>query len=216
MPHAPQAALAAVSLLAACVYGFGFLQKPPSALRTLAKTAAVAVLAAAAWLSGQGWLLAIGLTLSALGDAVLAGDHKRRLPLALVSFLLAHAAYIVLFIHAGGGVAMVRAEPIRFAGVMATTAGAVFVLRLILPSLGPLLGPVLVYMLAILGMVFAAVALPLARWSAILGAFAFAASDGVLAVRLFKYGGRPNRAADLAVWWLYYGAQAGVAWAFLK
>jgi uncharacterized membrane protein YhhN len=216
MPSTPQAALAALSLLAACAYGFGFLQRPPSALRTLAKTAAVGALAAAAWLSGQGWLLAIGLTLSALGDAFLAGDPKRWLPLGLVSFLLAHAAYIVLFIHAGGGVAMVRAEPIRFAGVMAATAGAVFVLRLTLPSLGPLLGPVIVYMLAILGMVFAAIALPLDRWSAILGAFAFCASDGILAVRLFRYEGRPNLRADLAVWWLYYGAQAGIAWAFLR
>jgi hypothetical protein len=34
-------------------------------------------------------------------------------------------------------------------------------------------------------------------------------------VRLFKYDGRPNLTADLAVWWLYYAAQVGIAFAFL-
>jgi uncharacterized membrane protein YhhN len=209
------AALCAVSILAAAVYGVGLLQKPPSLLRTLVKALAVGALAVVAWLSGHVWLLAVGLTLSALGDAFLAGDPKRRLPCGLVSFLLAHAAYIVVFLHAGGGVALIRAQPIRVSGLLAASAGAVIVFRLILPRLGALAGPVIVYMLALLAMVVAATALPVERWAAIAGAFAFFTSDGVLAVRLFNYDSRPNLRADFAVWWLYYAAQVGIAWAFL-
>jgi uncharacterized membrane protein YhhN len=129
---------------------------------------------------------------------------------------LAHAAYLVVFLHAGGGVALFRSELIRFAGVLAAAAGAVFAFRLIQPKLGPMAAPVLVYMLAIFAMVVSAFALPLGRWPAMAGAAAFLASDGVLAVRLFKYDGRPNLAADLAVWWLYYAAQIGIAVAFLR
>jgi uncharacterized membrane protein YhhN len=216
MISAPAAALCVVSVLAAAVYGWWLLQKPPSLLRAIAKTAAVGALAAIAWLGGHVWLLAVGLTLSALGDAFLSGDAKRWLPFGLISFLLAHAAYIVVFLHAGGGVALIRAQPIRVSGLLAAAAGAVIVIRLILPKLGALTGPVLVYMLAILAMVAVAIALPVERWTAIAGALAFFASDGVLAVRLFKNDGRPNLAADLAVWWLYYAAQAGIAWAFLR
>jgi uncharacterized membrane protein YhhN len=208
-------ALTVASIVAAAVYGFRLLQKPPSPVRTVAKTLAVGAIAVIAWLSGHVWLLAIGLTLSAVGDAFLAGDPKRWLPLGLVSFLLAHAAYIVVFVHAGGGIGMFRVEPIRFAGVLAATAGAVFVFRLILPKLGGMTAPVVVYMLAIVAMVFTALALPRPRWPAMAGAAAFLASDGVLAVRLFKYEGRPDLTADLAVWWLYYAAQVGIALAFL-
>ena len=210
------AALAAISLIAAAGYGFWLLQKPPSILRTIAKTLAVGAISVIAWLSGHVWLLAIGLSLSAIGDALLAGDPKKWLPLGLVSFLLAHAAYVVVFLHAGGGIGMFRTELIRFAGVLAATAGAVLVFRLILPKLGPMTAPVLIYMLAIIAMVFTAFALPLARWPAMVGATAFLASDGILAVRLFKYDGRANLSTGLAVWWFYYAAQVGIAVAFLR
>ena len=216
MSLTPTTALAVVSIIAAAIYGFGLLNNGPSLGRTIAKTLAVGSIAVIAWLSGHVWLLAIGLTLSAVGDAFLAGDPKRWLPLGLASFLIAHAAYIVVFVHAGGGIAMFRVEPIRFAGVLAATAGAVLVFRLILPRLGVMTAPVTIYMLALAAMVFTAFALPWARWAAIGGALAFLVSDGILAVRLFKYEGRQNPAADLAVWWLYYWAQVGIAAAFLR
>ncbi len=213
---APSTALAATSLIASAVYGFWFLQRPPSPLRTLAKTLAVGAIAAIAWISGHVWLLAIGFSLSALGDAFLAGDPKRWLPLGLISFLLAHAAYVVVFVHGGGGVAMFRTEVIRIAALLGCVAGAVVVFRLIMHKLGPMTGPVVVYMLAIVAMVFTAFALPWSRWPAMAGAACFLVSDGVLAVRLFKYDGRPNLTADLGVWWLYYAAQVGIAAAFLR
>ncbi len=212
----PTIVLATVSAIAASAYGFWLLEKPPSPLRAVLKTVAVGAIAVIAWFSGHVWLLAIGLSLSALGDAFLAGDPKRWLPLGLVSFLLAHAAYVVVFLHAGSGIGIFRQELIRFAGVLAATAGAVLVFRIILPKLGAMTAPVLIYLLAILAMVVTAFALPLARWLAMAGAVAFLASDGILAVRLFNYDGRPNRSADLSVWWLYYAAQVGIAVAFVR
>jgi len=211
----PTAGLAAASLISAAAYGGLMLQRPPSALRTLAKTLAVGALAAIAWVSGQGWLIALGLTLSALGDGFLANDPKRWLPLGLGAFLLAHAAYIVVFIHAGGGELIFRSQPIRLAGVMAAIAGAIFMVRLLWSSLGPMKGPLSVYLFAITAMTVTAFTLPWPRWPAMAGAAAFTVSDFVLALRLFRYEGRPNLIADLAVWWLYYAAQVGIAAAFL-
>ena len=211
----PTTGLAVVSLVSAAVYGLWLLHKPPSSLRAVVKTLAVGAVAVIAWLNGQGWLLAVGLTLSALGDAFLAGDPKRWLPLGLCAFLLAHAAYIVVFIHAGGGELIFRSQPVRLAGVLAAIAAGIFMIRLLWPSLGPMKGPVAVYLFAITAMTVTAFTLPWARWPAMAGAAAFSISDAILAMRLFRYEGRPNRAADLAVWWLYYAAQVGIAAALL-
>jgi len=112
-------------------------------------------------------------------------------------------------------VLMFRSEPVRLAGVLAALSAAVLIVRYLGASPGPMQGPVLVYVFAITVMVLAACALPWFRWPAMAGAAAFMSSDGILAVRLFKFEGRPNRLADLAVWWLYYGAQVGIVAAFL-
>ena len=221
----PAEVLAAVSLIAAAVYGFVLLQRPPSLLRTVTKTMAVAAIAVIAALTGLGWLLAVGLGLSAAGDAALAGDSatgpQRGLPIGLTCFLLAHAAYLVVFVHVGGGALAFRSQPIRLAGVLAAISAAVFMIRVLWPYLGrlnggALKGPVLVYVLAITAMVIAAFTLPAHRWPAIAGAAAFMASDGLLAMRLFRYEAKPHRVADLAVWWLYYAAQVGIAAGFLR
>jgi uncharacterized membrane protein YhhN len=223
----PAEVLAAVSLIAAAAYGFVLLQRPPSLLRTVTKTLAVAAIAVIAALTGLGWLLAIGFGLSAIGDAALEGDGarpngpKRWLPIGLGCFLLAHAAYLVVFVHVGGGVLMFRAQPVRLAGVLAAVSAAIFMIRILWPYLGrieggALKGPVLVYVLAITAIVIAAFTLPLSRWPAMAGSAAFMASDAILAMRLFRYEGRPHRVADLAVWWLYYAAQVGIAAAFLS
>ncbi len=220
----PLAGLAAVSLIAAAVYGFVLLQRPPSLVRTLTKTLAVAALAVIAALTGLGWLLAIGLGLSAVGDAALAIDGaggKRSLPIGLACFLLAHAAYLVVFVHVGGGALAFRAEPIRLAGVLAAISAAVFMIRVLWPYLGKieggaLKGPVVVYGLTIAAMVIAAFTLPWSRWPAMAGAAAFMTSDAILAMRLFRHEGRPHRVADPFVWWLYYAAQVGIAAAFLR
>jgi uncharacterized membrane protein YhhN len=220
----PASGLAAASLIAAAAYGFWLLQRPPSLARTLTKTLAVAAIAVLALLTGLGWLLAIGLGLSAAGDAALANDRpgeaQRGLPIGLTCFLLAHAAYLVVFVHVGGGALAFRAQPVRLAGVLAALSGAIFMIRILWPDLGrieggALRGPVVVYVLAITAMVLAAFTLPLSRWPAMAGASAFMISDAILAVRLFRHEGRAHRGADLAVWWLYYAAQVGIAAGFL-
>jgi uncharacterized membrane protein YhhN len=65
-------------------------------------------------------------------------------------------------------------------------------------------------------MVLAAFTLDLSYWPAILGAAAFMGSDAILSVRLFKNPDQWGSLGDNAVWWLYYGGQALIAYAFLR
>jgi len=215
MIHPIAAALAVASLAAAAAYGIVWVVRPAGWVRTGLKTAAVGALALGALSEQRVWLLALAIGLRTMGDFVLAVDEKRGLPSALFSLLLAQAAYLALFLHAGGGMAMFRAQPLRLAGIMTIVSATVLVVRLIWPRLGALKAPSAVYALAAAGMAMAALALPAARWPAMAGAAAFFASDGVLAVRIFRFGGARDPVADRTVWALYYLGQAGMAAGFL-
>jgi uncharacterized membrane protein YhhN len=46
------------------------------------------------------------------------------------------------------------------------------------------------------------------------GAAAFFLSDAILSAELFK--NRRSPWTSQAVWWLYYGAQAAITWAYLR
>ena len=210
-----QLGLASVSALSATAYGTALLTRPPSALRTITKALVIGSLALVAAMQGHGWLLAVGLALSALGDAFLAGDPKRWLPLGMASFLLAHAAYVVLFAHTGGGLAMLQFQPVRLAGAVIVVLVAASLLRALWSSLGSMKAPVSVYVVAIALMAVMSLTLPPARWTAMAGAAAFMASDAILAVRLFRQPEQRNLPADLAVWWLYVAAQGLIVWAFV-
>jgi uncharacterized membrane protein YhhN len=77
---------------------------------------------------------------------------------------------------------------------------------------------VLAYVLAIVAMVVASLLLPSLRWPAAVGALAFMASDAVLALDLFKgvkLLGSPRLTA-WAVWFLYFGGQALIAYGMLR
>jgi uncharacterized membrane protein YhhN len=76
----------ALSVGAALAYGLVFVERPPSASRTLVKCVAVGALAVIAYLEGGSVMLAIALAFCALGDAFLAGDPKRWLPFGLAAF----------------------------------------------------------------------------------------------------------------------------------
>ncbi|MET0183383.1 MAG: lysoplasmalogenase family protein, partial [Caulobacterales bacterium] len=82
---------------AALLYGFRYLNHPPSWMRALIKTAAVASLAFATGFEQRPNPLALALVLSALGDFFLAFDKKWSLPLGLFSFLLAQLLYFLMF-----------------------------------------------------------------------------------------------------------------------
>jgi uncharacterized membrane protein YhhN len=185
----------AVAAGSALAYGLVFVTQPVSVLRTVVKTASVAALAVLAYLDGGSVLLAVALAFCALGDAFLAGDPKRWLPLGLAAFLVGHLVYIPLFLERAG-----------------------LMLRALWGSLGKLRVPVVVYVLAIVGMVVSSLLLPARAWPTTVGALAFMASDAVLSFDLFKNAkllGSPRLTA-WAVWALYWGAQAGICHGMLS
>jgi len=202
------------SVVAGIAYGVVLQFRPPGAFRTAVKTAAIGALALWAWMAGAPPLLTGALALSALGDAFLAGDPDRWLPMGLGSFLVAHLLYTALFLEIGGVSVMWR-DPARLGpAVIAGLAGAGMV-GWLWRDLGALRPAVVAYVLAITAMVGASFGLDRERGAAMAGAVAFMASDGVLSWRLFKHGGATAPLADHAVWWLYWGGQTAIATAFL-
>jgi uncharacterized membrane protein YhhN len=78
--------------------------------------------------------------------------------------------------------------------------------------------PVVVYVLAIVGMVVSSLLLPQRVWPTTVGALAFMASDAILSFDLFKNAklfGSPRLTA-WAIWGLYWGAQAGICHGMLS
>lgn len=198
------------AMAAALTYSF-MLARPPSAVRTVIKTLAVGLLAIAAWRSWLPVPLIIGLALSAVGDAFLAGDPKRWLPYGLASFLAAHVAYIVFFIpmHVAGF------PPARGAGMAVTVIAGLGMLAWLWPTLGALRLPVIAYVAAIIIMVCASFMLPTVMWRAMIGAVLFFASDAILSAQLFRQR-FTGRAGALSVWWLYWFGQAFFIYAALN
>lgn len=206
--------LALGSAAAAVVYGLVFVSRPASPIKTLAKVAAVGLLTLLAYEIDAPAPLIIALALSTLGDGFLAGDSERWLPAGLGAFLIAHLAYIRLFAGEGGGVGALMAEQWRAVGVAGALGGGLAMVIWLWPGLGRLRPAVLLYAAALAIMTALAFTLPRWLWPAIAGAAAFFLSDAILSAELFK--NRRSPWTSQAVWWLYYGAQAGITWAYLR
>lgn len=210
----PEALLWAIAAGSAFAYGLIFVHQPPSFLRTTVKTSAVAALAVLAYLDGGSVLLAVALAFCALGDAFLAGDPKRWLPLGLGAFLVGHLIYIPLFLERESA-----PSALFWPSAIAVGAAAGLMLRLLWSSLGKLRIPVAAYVLAIVGMVVSSLLLPEGRAQiATVGAVAFMASDAILSFDLFKGAKLLNsqRLTAWAVWFLYWGGQAAICWGMLS
>ena len=203
------------SLVAAVIYTFTLTQ-PPRLARTAAKTLAVAMLAALAFMQGGPGLLVAALALSAIGDAFLSYDSEPTFLGGLGSFLLAHVLYIALFAHSGGGFPAFAAEPWRAVVAVAMAVFALAMLSVLWRRVGAgLRVPVAVYVVAILAIGIAALTVN-HPW-VIVGAILFMASDALLATEKFVMApGSPHRAwTRYAVWVLYYVAQVAITLAFL-
>lgn len=150
------------------------------------------------------WVLA-GLVLSLVGDVALLWPKEGFLP-GLVSFLLAHAAYLVAFTR-GQGFAARRAPFVAYAVVAAG------ILALLWPGVpAPLRLPVLLYVAALASMAAQAAVL----WRAgaprggvlALGGALFVLSDALLATNRF---GTPLPMASLWILASYWAAQWCIA-----
>lgn len=203
------------SVAAAALY-FILIDTRVSLLRSTVKTLAVALLAVLCILQQQPLLLVAALALSALGDWFLSREGDKAFLLGLGSFLAAHIAYIALFWTFGGGVEVFQAMPWRLILAIAMAVFTLIMLVLLMRKVGPdLRFPVTIYIFAILGMGITALTTNNA-WI-IAGALAFMASDATLATERFLVTAiSPGRLAmRVAVWLLYYAAQALIVVGFL-
>jgi uncharacterized membrane protein YhhN len=201
---------------AAAVLYLIVVSQPPTPLRTVAKTLAVALLAALTFVENGPPLLFVALVLSALGDAFLSREGEPMFLAGLGSFLAAHLCYVALFVMHGGGLEPLLVAPWRWvvAAVVIVVAVALFLLvwRRVKPALAL---PILAYTLVAVATAIAA--LTLDRLWTILGAVLFLASDALLATERFLLPAiSPHRSGlRQLVWLLYYVAQAAITLSFL-
>lgn len=207
-----------LSLIFGLAYGAAFLLRPASIPRTGVKVLGVLLIAVICLIDGSPAALIAGLMFSAVGDGFLAGDGKRWLPYGLGAFLVAHLAYIVLFVSAGHQAGAFDVHPWRIGLIAVAVISGGAMLRWLWVDLGALRWAVSAYVAAIVGMVGFSLTLPIHLWPAMLGASMFMASDTLLSVQLFKprAAWSQSRVAGLAVWFLYFLGQWGIAAAFLR
>ena len=202
------------STFSALLYGVFFSNSAPSLTRILVKTAATALLTLWAYYSGAPLLIVIALAFSTLGDGLLGASEERYLLPGMAAFFIAHAAYIPVFWeHA----AETRTIYVLGLQVVMTIGGAFFV-RSMMPWIDKAMRlPVLAYAIIILIMANGALRLEPALGLAIVGALAFVTSDLILTLELFRL--KPDapikRLTARAIWFLYYGGQAAIAWSFI-
>ena len=139
--------------------------------------------------------------------------------LGLGAFLFGHIAYIILLAGIGDGTASYLDQPWRILAFFALVAVAVVITRRLLPKLGELKLPVLVYVVVITLMGLAALSLPI-TWPlnlAIFGALLFIASDSILGFETFVFdpSGSEKSWSSPVLWFLYWGGQVMITAAVL-
>lgn len=204
-----------VSVLSALLYGVFFSNSSPSIARVILKTAATALLTLWAYTAGAPLPIVIALAFSTVGDALLGASEEKFLLPGMAAFFVAHAAYVPLF---WDQVAETRPALILIVQILITVGGALFI-RSLLPWMEKAMRiPVVAYAVIILLMANAALRLYPSLWLATAGAIAFVASDTILSIELFrlKSDAPVKRLTARAIWFLYYGGQATIAWAFIQ
>jgi uncharacterized membrane protein YhhN len=188
-----QARVLAVSILCSAVYT-ATIATGGFTGRAVVKALAIAALA---FLARSRPILAAGLFLGSIGDALLESGG-RYFVAGLAAFLCGHVAYTVHFLRAGRR----RSPP---AAALALAAYGVLILVWLWPGLGALRLPVMLYVATIIAMV--AASLRAGGWAAF-GASLFLLSDSLLAANRFR---EPIRYSGFLVWGTYYAAQLSIA-----
>ncbi len=152
----------------------------------------------------DGWILAVALSFSCLGDLFLA--LRGTFLLGLSSFLVTHLLYLTLFVR--NWRRPLRPTRTRLAISILVLLFSLFYSQWLAPSLGSLAMPVALYVCAITLMVVAGL------WSSFspswvwVGAILFLVSDAILAADRFR-GQVPF--AGFLIWATYYLGQYGIA-----
>jgi uncharacterized membrane protein YhhN len=205
--------LTALSAAAGIGYGVVGLALPAGIAKAALKTAFMGALAVA--FRGAPLPFFLALAFSAAGDLLLVfDDRKWALGLGILCFLLAQLCYAVVFLalwmFSGDN------SPLwpRYGAMVLIGAFALGYFIWLWPKLGPMAFGVAPYTLAICAMACMASWLPWPIWPAMLGAFLFVVSDGVLAAELFRLApNAPLRAiTSPVVWWTYCAAQGLIVW----
>lgn len=177
--------------------------------RSIRKTLPVALFAIAAFVEGAPLLLVAGLGLSALGDFALSRDGTKAFLIGMISFALAHLAYIAVMLALGTGLDLTLWPIIVL--MLGFGLSTEWWLR---PHTGDLKWPVRAYVCIILAMGLLALGLPGARNVALWGALLFVVSDMILSLETFVLASDDPRRklASKLVWISYIGAQIGLFW----
>lgn len=187
-----------ISLVASAIYASTFaLGAFPGSWAV--KASSVALLAL---LARRTPLLAIGLLLGSIGDALLDLDQKY-FTAGLGAFLVGHLVYALCFWRTGRKLV----GPAHLGGILLFAAA---LLQWLWPTLGAMRIPVTCYFAAIT--IMALMSVRVGGW-ALVGALLFLASDALLATDRFRLA-IPLR--DWLVWFTYYGGQVGIAIGVLR
>ena len=208
------AALPGLGAGAAVLYLAFWCWAGPSAVKSAVKTLSVGALALAAWIAGAPGLLVAALAFGALGDFCLSRPGERAFLAGLIAFVLAHLAYVPLFLGVPGG-SLAALASWRGVALVAFALFALWLARRLWSASGDLRVPVMGYVAIIMCMVGAALGAP--RPLLWLGAGLFALSDSVLAAEMFLLSDDhpARRWTPYAIWACYWTAQALFLWAFL-
>lgn len=197
-----------ISLVASAGYGVWLTLRPVSGLRSAAKTLAILALAGVSATSGGPGLLTLALVACALGDFFLSRPSERAFMLGMAAFAIGHVLYILLMYN--DFTLETLAE--RSIGVVALGLLTLGLLTLLWKGLADLRVPVLGYTFIIFLMGATAIGQGAGvGFIYLAAALSFVASDAILALEKFRPDvlGSAQRAANHAVWGLYYLAQVG-------
>ncbi len=190
-----------IGLLAALVFLF-LTRTQNSWPRSIIKTIPLVAFSIAGILVNAPWLLVVGLILSASGDFWLSRDGDTNFLIGLISFALAHIAYIAHFIQ-DAGVYPWQAYAVATVPAVVLTLIVLSTEVWLSPHTGALRWPVRGYALVIgtMGLTALLQPNPFSLWGAIM----FIASDLILSVDLFRLKeGNPLRWYTGTSLWMFY------------
>jgi uncharacterized membrane protein YhhN len=126
------------------------------------------------------------LVFSTMGDILLIFEGRPFFILGLLSFLLAHVLYVLIFRSRAG---TIKLDFYSALCSLVIIAYYFFFMKFLWPHLGAMRIPVLAYAFVISGMLWMALQLLRStssfRWHIVLGAMLFVVSDSVLSIQLF-------------------------------